>query len=45
MDIKNLDKEKNKSLVLAAVRRSGLSLQYADESLQKDPDIIKEANK
>jgi ribosome biogenesis SPOUT family RNA methylase Rps3 len=40
MDIKNLDKEKNKSLVLAAVKRSGLSLQYADESFKKDKSIV-----
>jgi hypothetical protein len=45
MDIKNLDKEKDKSIVLAAIKQHGNALEYADESLQKDPDIIKAANK
>jgi hypothetical protein len=45
MDIKNLDKEKDKSIVLEAVKKSGYALEYADESLQKDPDIIKAAKK
>ncbi len=45
MDIKNLDKEKNKSLVLEAVKKSGLALEYVDESFKKDKSIVLEAVK
>ena len=34
---------KHKSIVLTAVKEHGYALQYADESLQKDPDIIQAA--
>ena len=36
---------KNKSFVFETVKTNGLALKYADESLQKDPDIIKAAKK
>jgi hypothetical protein len=43
----NVPKEfyKDKSFVLEAVKTNEFALQYADESLQKDPDIIKAAKK
>ena len=34
---------KNKSFVLEMVNIDGFALEYADESLKKDPDIIKAA--
>ena len=36
---------KDKSFVLETVKQNGVALQYADESLQKDPDIIQAAEK
>ncbi len=32
-------------LFLEAVKQDGVALEFADESLQKDPDIIKAAKK
>ena len=36
---------KDKSFVLKTVKSDGLALQFADESLQKDLDIIKAAKR
>ena len=36
---------KDKSIVLEAVKQNGQALEYADESLKKDPDIIKVVKK
>ena len=36
---------KDKSFVLETVKQNGVALEYADESLQKDPDIIQAAEK
>ena len=33
--------KKDKEIVMAAVELDGQALKYADESLQKDPDILK----
>lgn len=33
--------KKDKEIVMAAVQLDGHALRYADESLQKDPDILK----
>tara|TARA_Y100001970_G_C14239367_1_gene863901 strand:+ start:3347 stop:3568 length:222 start_codon:yes stop_codon:yes gene_type:complete len=33
--------KKDKEIVLAAVQSDGDAIRYADESLQKDPDILK----
>jgi len=36
---------KDKSFVLEAVKQNGDALEWADESLQKDPDIIQAAKR
>ena len=33
--------KKDKEIVMTAVKLDGQALRYADESLQKDPDILK----
>ena len=33
--------KKDKEIVIAAVQLDGQALRYADETLQKDPDILK----
>jgi len=37
--------KKDREIVLAAVQSDGDAIRYADESLQKDPDILKAAGK
>lgn len=36
---------KDKSFVLKTVKEDGIALEYADKSLQKDPDIIQAAKR
>ena len=35
--------KKDKEIIMEAVKLDGQALRYADESLQKDPDILKES--
>ena len=37
--------KKDKEIVMAAVQSNGYAIRYADESLQKDPEILKAADK
>ena len=37
--------KKDKEIVMAAVQSDGDAIRYADESLQKDPEILKAAGK